>query len=215
MPYGSREWPVSPMKSNALFSILGAVFELTSWLDHRSQAMAEEHALREPNAVSIQRIGPEAAALLSNLLELYIHDLSEVFPVKLGPDGRFGYDKLPIYWSAPHGRSAFLITCGGEIAGFALVTRGSPATSDPTDLDLAEFFVLRSYRRSRGPASGGTAVGSGSWKLGGPLSDANGAGLHFWRDVVREDAGDHCVETLRSEHPHGWTVFTFASRPSQ
>lgn len=30
--------------------------------------------------------------LLSNLLELYIHDLSALFPqVRLGPDGRFGY----------------------------------------------------------------------------------------------------------------------------
>ena len=179
------------------------------------RAMAEEHALREPNAVSIQRIGPEAAALLSNLLELYIHDLSEVFPVKLGPDGRFGYDKLPIYWSEPHGRFAFLITCGGEIAGFALVTRGSPATSDPTDLDLAEFFVLRSYRRS---GVGRRAAGllwdqvRGNWVV--RVSDANGAGLHFWRDVVREYAGD-CVETPRSEPPHGWTVFTLASRPSQ
>ena len=34
------------------------------------------------------------APLLSNLLELYIHDLSEVFhDVELGADGRFGYDR--------------------------------------------------------------------------------------------------------------------------
>lgn len=50
--------------------------------------------------------------------------MSDVFPVKLGPDGRFGYKQL---------------TSGGEIAGFALVTQGSPATSDPADLDVAEF----------------------------------------------------------------------------
>jgi hypothetical protein len=32
------------------------------------------------------------AELLSNLLELYIHDLSGVFPsVELGANGRFGY----------------------------------------------------------------------------------------------------------------------------
>jgi predicted acetyltransferase len=96
------------------------------------------------------------------------------------------------------------ITRGGEIAGFALVTRGSPATFDPTDLDLAEFFVLRGYRRS---GVGRRAAGRlwdavrGNWVV--RVSDANGAGLHFWRDVVREYAGDHYVETLRSEHPHG------------
>ena len=44
--------------------------------------------------------------------------------------------------------SLYLIRVRGRVAGFALVTRGSPATADPLDLDLAEFFVLRSYRRS-------------------------------------------------------------------
>src|SRR5215471_16563312 len=177
--------------------------------------MAEERALRKTDAVSIQSVGPEAAPLLSSLLELYIHDMSEIFPVKLGPDGRFGYDKLPGYWSEPDNRYAFLITCDGEIAGFALVTRGSPATLDPTDLDVAEFFVLRSYRRS---GVGRRAAGQlwdrvrGNWVV--RVSDANRAGLHFWRDVVREYAGDQCAETLGPEHPHGWTVFTFASRPS-
>src|SRR2546427_27506 len=46
------------------------------------------------------------ATLLSNLLELYIHDLSEAFPsIELNPDGRFGYDKLALYWSEPEWRS--------------------------------------------------------------------------------------------------------------
>ena len=47
---------------------------------------------------------PRDAVLLSNLLELYIHDLSETFPVELGADGRFGYEKLPLYWSEPERR---------------------------------------------------------------------------------------------------------------
>jgi GNAT superfamily N-acetyltransferase len=86
--------------------------------------------------------------LLSNLLELYLHDLSEIFPIQVGADGRFGYDKLPRYWSEPDTHYAYLIRCKTDVAGFALVTRGSPATDDPNDLDVGEFFVLRSYRRS-------------------------------------------------------------------
>ena len=89
------------------------------------------------------------AELLSNLLELYTHDLSAVFPnVQLGPDGRFGYDKLPRYWTEPDRRFPFLIRCDGRIAGFVLATRGSPVVADPDVLDVAEFFVLRQYRRS-------------------------------------------------------------------
>ena len=45
------------------------------------------------------------AGVLSNLLELYVHDLSEVFDVELGPDGRFGYEKLPMYWLEPGHRN--------------------------------------------------------------------------------------------------------------
>src|SRR6266403_2441861 len=87
--------------------------------------------------------------LLSNLLELYIHDLSEAFPsIELKPDGRFGYDKLALYWSEPDRRFPFLIRCDARVVGFALATRGSPATDDPNVFDVAEFFVIRRYRRS-------------------------------------------------------------------
>ena len=41
------------------------------------------------------------SAVVSNLLELYSHDLSDVFALELGIDGRFGYEKLPLYWSEP------------------------------------------------------------------------------------------------------------------
>ena len=34
------------------------------------------------------------------------------------------------------------------MAGFSFVTRGSPASDDPETLDVAEFFVLRGWRRS-------------------------------------------------------------------
>src|SRR6185369_10362436 len=98
--------------------------------------------------VTLELATERDATLLANLLELYIHDLSEVFPVELGVDGRFGYGNLSLYWSTPDTHFAFLIRLNSRIAGFALVTRGSPATVDSQDLDLAEFFVLRSHRRS-------------------------------------------------------------------
>lgn len=89
------------------------------------------------------------AALLSNLLELYLHDLSEAFPsIELGADGRFGYEKLPLYWSEPERRFPFLIRYGGFVVGFVLATRGSPASDDPAVYDVAELFVLRRHRRS-------------------------------------------------------------------
>src|SRR3954468_13353929 len=105
--------------------------------------------MAEPHEVVLDVATPADATLLSNLLELYIHDLSAAFPnVELGADGRFGYGKLPLYWSEPERRFPFLIRCGARIAGFVLATRGSPASEDPDVFDGPEFFVMRRHRRS-------------------------------------------------------------------
>lgn len=66
----------------------------------------------QPPPVTLDAAAPNDATLFGNLMELYIHDLSAVFPdVMLGPDGRFGYPKLPLYWSEPDRRFPFLIRC--------------------------------------------------------------------------------------------------------
>ena len=72
-----------------------------------------------PLEVGLDVAAPSDAVLLANLLELYLHDLSEAFPViELGADGRFGYDKLPLYWSEPERRFPFLIRYRTKVAGF-------------------------------------------------------------------------------------------------
>lgn len=124
--------------------------------------------------------------VLRNLLELYVHDLSESFPfVQLGQDGRFGYPDLPTYWTEPEKRFAYLIKEDGKVAGFALVTRGSPATPEPDVYDLAEFFVLRGYRRAgvgRRAASLLWQQLPGEWTV--RCSESNPGALAFWSEVV-------------------------------
>ena len=139
-----------------------------------------------PTGVMLQRATPDMAPVLGNLLELYVHDLSDVFPIELGPEGRFGYDKLPLYWAEPAVRHAFLIKHGGHLAGFAFATRGSPASENPEDLDVAEFFVLRGHRRSGVGRRAAMALWDavpGHWVV--RVSEANRAGLPFWSDVIR------------------------------
>jgi predicted acetyltransferase len=166
----------------------------------------------EGEPVSLERATPEQAPLLRNLLELYVHDLSEVFPAELGPDGRFGYERLPLYWSEPAVRHAFLIRCGRRVAGFALATRGSPATDDPEDLDVADFFVLRGHRRAGVGRRAAMALWDGlpgNWVV--RVAEANRTGLPFWRDVVGAYTGGAFEESTRPGRPHGWRVFRFAS----
>jgi predicted acetyltransferase len=147
--------------------------------------------MTDADAVSLVPATPADATLLANLLELYVHDLSPMFPfVELGADGRFGYSALPLYWSEPERRFAFLIRCGARIAGFALVTRGSPALPDPEVLDVAEFFVLRAQRRAgvgRRAAALLWSQLSGTWTV--RVSKANAPALAFWSGAVAEHTG--------------------------
>ena len=163
--------------------------------------------------VALDVAAPGDAGLLANLLELYVHDLSEVFPrIEIGADGRFGYDPLPLYWSEPERRFPFFIRCGERIAGFVLVTRGSPASDDPEVFDVSEFFILRRHRR----AGVGRRAAFLLWdRLPGRwivrVSEANRGAIPFWAGVVAEYTNGSLTEFTREGSPARWRVFSFES----
>lgn len=166
-----------------------------------------------PQEVVLDVAASHDAELLANLLELYIHDLSEAFPlVELGADGRFGYEKLPLYWSEPERRFAFFIRSGTRVVGFALITRGSPASDDPDVFDVAEFFVLRAHRRSGVARQAACLIWDrfpGRWIV--RVSEGNTGALHFWTRVIAEYTGGAARESGLSGTPNAWRVFSFES----
>jgi predicted acetyltransferase len=168
--------------------------------------------MNDSTEVALQIAAPGDAALLANLVQLYAYDLSTVFELQLGSDGRYPYDKLPLYWSQPEQRFPLLIRRGNMLAGFALASRGSPASDDPDVFDVAEFFVLRSHRRfgvgrkaafllwNRFPAS---------WTV--RVSEGNHNAQAFWSRIIGDYAGSNVLQTTRPGNPRGWHVFSFAS----
>ena len=164
-----------------------------------------------PLKVTLDVATPSDDALLSNLLELYTHDLSAAFPnVELGADGRFGYDKLPLYWSEPDRRFAFLIKCDGRVAGFVLATRGSSAADDPDVLDVAEFFVIRRYRRSGVGRQAAFLLWNrlpGTWTV--RVSEGNPGAVSFWSGVIAGFTHGAVIESTRDDSPNAWRVFSF------
>lgn len=76
---------------------------------------------------------------LARLLELYAYDFSELNDADVDDDGAYGYRHLDAYFAEPE-RHPFLVRVDGRLAGFAFVRAGTPH-------DMAEFFVLRKYRR--------------------------------------------------------------------
>lgn len=169
--------------------------------------------MADPENVVLDLATPRDEAVLSNLLELYAHDLSESFALELGPDGRFGYEKLPLYWSEPDRRFPFLIRQGTRLAGFALVTRGSPGSDDPQDFDVAEFFVVRRHRRSGVGRQAAFLLWDRfpfHWIV--RVAEGNQRGRRFWESVIREYTDGVFTETLRPGGSQAWRVFSFESK---
>jgi predicted acetyltransferase len=162
-------------------------------------------------SVAVISAGPEQQQTLANLLELYVHDFSEFCRIEVGPDGRFGYDRLPLYWSEPN-RHPFLVRIDGNLAGLVFVKRRSEIYGDATVWDMAEFFVLRGYRR-RGL---GTEVAHQVWKqFPGPweirVMNTNVLALSFWSNAIAKFTGKAIRPTCIERDAQSLLLFSFES----
>ena len=129
--------------------------------------------------MGVEVIEAEAAdkPVLRQLLELYQHDFSEFVDADVDDNGLYGYRYLDNYWSEPD-RHPFLFRVDGRWAGFALVRAGDPH-------DLAEFFVMRKYRRHGVGTLLAREVFSrfpGAWQVRQMAS--NPAATAFWRRAI-------------------------------
>lgn len=152
---------------------------------------------------------PEQEPVLANLFELYSHDFSEFVELRLGDDGRFGYERLHSYWEEP-GRHPFIIKAGGRLAGFAFVRRGSEISHDADVWDVAEFFVVRGFRR----LGVGTAAAREIWRMFPGrwevrVSDRNRKAKEFWRRAIEEFLGDAVEPAPHDKDGRLWHVFSF------
>lgn len=151
--------------------------------------------------------------ILANLLELYAHDFSEFQSLELGEDGRFDYKHLPLYWLEAD-RHPYLVRLDGRLAGFVLVKRGSEVSSNSNVWDMAEFFIVRGYRR-RGI---GTEVAHQVWRqLPGlwevRVMESNRPAQPFWERAIREFTGEPVGSACAENNGKMWCVFSFESRP--
>jgi predicted acetyltransferase len=144
--------------------------------------------------------------LLARLLELYAHDLSDVAGLRIGDDGRYGYEALPRYWTGV-GRHPYLLRVEGELAGFVLVQQGSQLTGAPGVWDMAEFFVLRRHRRHGAGVRAAHAVWSkhaGHWEV--RIMERNTAALAFWQRAVDAYVGAHVEAEFTQVRGKWWHV---------
>ncbi len=96
--------------------------------------------------ISIEPISIDDKSVLTRLMELYMHDFSPYSDNDVNEHGLFGYAHIDDYWNE-EGRFPYLIRAGGKIAGFALVRSCCEYSNPPNPHTIAEFFILRKYRR--------------------------------------------------------------------
>ncbi|MCV2360452.1 GNAT family N-acetyltransferase [Paucibacter sp. TC2R-5] len=164
--------------------------------------------------LQIRRALPEDRLPLFRMLELYQHDLSDIWDQDLDSHGEYGYE-LDQYWR-DRSHHAFVTLVNGRYAGFALVNPalkvGEPGASAHW---MAQFFVLKKYRRTGLGAELARAVFSalpGQWEVG-QMRD-NLAAQAFWRRVIAGYTGGAFTEHVLSE---GWwqgLVQCFVSAPA-
>lgn len=126
--------------------------------------------------------------VFDNLFQLYTHDFSEFWAGlprgDVDEEGRFpAYPHLDAYWQE-EGRVPLLLRVGDAIAGFALLNRHGHA-KEHVERNMAEFFVLRKYRRG---GIGSAAVNAifdrypGEWETA--VARKNVSALAFWRKAI-------------------------------
>ena len=132
----------------------------------------------DPNL--LRRASDDDKPLVSRLIQLYLYDLAAVVDFPIGADGVYEYEFLEAFWHTP-----YLLQRDGELRGFALVKRGCPLTDEEDCWFMAEFFVMRPYRRT---GFGSRAVKEifeahpGRWHV--PVLMENAPALNFWQKAL-------------------------------
>ena len=147
--------------------------------------------------------------ILQRLLELYQYDLSVVTDDDVDQFGLYGYSYLDCYW-VEEKRYPYLFLFREAFAGFALVNKVNWLPENDGAHSMAEFFVLKKYRRQ----GLGTVVAQyvinrfpGKWEI--RILDENRSAIQFWRHVISNLTSGRFVERIPESHLWRGPVFSF------
>jgi predicted acetyltransferase len=143
--------------------------------------------------VELHPINFSEKPVLRRLMELYQYDFSEFTGEDIDDSGEYGYRYLDHYWTE-EGRYPFFIKIAGKLAGFVLV-RILDRREGQTTYSMAEFFVMRKYRRQGAGYEVACRIFDrfpGWWQV--EQEAANLPAQAFWRRVIGEYTGGRYEE---------------------
>ena len=153
--------------------------------------------------------------VLTNLMQLYLYDFSEVNGADVDEVGCFSYPYLDLYWTTP-GYDPFLIRVDDRLAGFALINLHSRLHDVFDGHAIAEFFVMRKYRRlgiGRAAAMQLFDRFPGRWEVASFAT--NVPAQAFWRSTVDTYTDGRYHEVWLQNAKWRGPVQTFVAPPQQ
>lgn len=125
---------------------------------------------------------PEDQLALNRMLELYQHDLSDIWDQDMDCHGAYGY-QTDWYFCGRADSKAFVFLVDGKYAGIALVN--THCRLKENKWWMSQFFVVKKYRaRGVGELAARYIFDSirGKWEVG--QLKGNDQGLKFWTRVI-------------------------------
>jgi predicted acetyltransferase len=133
---------------------------------------------------TFERIDHSRDAILRNLYEHYIHDMSEWLGIDTRDDGAFGFDTSSL-WQGDY--SVYLAKVDGSLAGFGVIGPAQRWLGHADVRDMKDLFVLRRFRHQGIASAFATHLWNefpGEWLI--RVLVANKPALPFWRRAVRD-----------------------------
>jgi len=127
-------------------------------------------------------------------MQFYMYDFSSFVSLDVTENGLFPpYLQLDTYWQEDKTRFSYIIQKDDKYIGFALVRL--IATEEKHHYSMAEFFILRRYRRE----GLGTAIAKqifnlhqGQWEVF--QKESNEPAQVFWKKVINEYSSGNFTE---------------------
>jgi predicted acetyltransferase len=145
------------------------------------------------NPVELELVSEELRPIVENLLQLYIHDLSQFRLSRPDEKGRFNRDDRYAAFFTDPDRCAYIFRDESGPVGFGLV-RGLRESRRL----MAGFFVVRGVRRlgvGRNAALAMLRRHVGVWEI--PFQDENVGAAKFWRELAVAAVGEEWTEDRR------------------
>ncbi len=147
--------------------------------------------------VDVSKVELSQKPILRNLVEYFEYDLSLYTDRDVNSSGTFEYKYLDNYWTEEN-RYPYFIIVNEQYGGFALIRR--IITKDDVYYSMAEFFVLKKYRRRNiGKRAAFILFDKykGTWHI--HQHEKNKPSQIFWRNIINEFTKNNYKELSQEE----------------